>query len=144
LKRGDPGEQAHIVSQSSARARNVTDAVATQNPVTQVVSAIRKVRRLVPEIQAVEVAAHHYDASGKPVCAWDNSVASWSARLLNDASRLEGQIVNEEQRDAQGLLALVAGQDGEPQGKWRILSGLLLIDDLNCQPRARKCTRAAV
>jgi transposase len=46
------------------------DAVATQDTVTQLISAIRRVRRLVPEAAAVEVGAHDYDASGKPVCAW--------------------------------------------------------------------------
>lgn len=106
------------------------DAVATQDTVTQLVSAIRKVRRLVPEIQAVEVAAHDYGASGKPVCAWDDPVAKQQlvSGLVNDANRilaaLEGKTLNEEQRDAQGLLALVAGQDveavDEEQGSWRI------------------------
>ena len=46
------------------------DAVATQDTVTQLVSAIRSARRVIPEAGAVEVCAHDYDASGKPVCAW--------------------------------------------------------------------------
>ena len=41
------------------------DAVATQDTVTQLVSAIRRVRRLVPEAAAVAVAAHDYDAVGQ-------------------------------------------------------------------------------
>jgi transposase len=40
------------------------DAVATQDTVTQLVSAIRRVRRLVPQAARVQVAAHDYDASG--------------------------------------------------------------------------------
>jgi hypothetical protein len=48
------------------------DAVATQDTVTQLVSQIRRVRRLVPEAKTVSVAARDYDASEKPVCAWDD------------------------------------------------------------------------
>lgn len=110
------------------------DTVATQDTVTQLVSAIRMVRRLVPEAAAVEVAAHDYDASGKPVCAWDDPVAKQQlvSGLVNDALRilatLEGQTLTDDQQDAQGLLALVAGQDVEPadeeQGSWQIAQGV--------------------
>lgn len=105
------------------------DAVATQDTVTQLVSAIRRVRRLVPEAAAVEVSAHDYDAAGKPVCAWDDPVAKTAlvSALVNDAraiiAALEGRELSAEQADAVGLLALVAGQDVEPgdeEGTWRI------------------------
>lgn len=106
------------------------DAVATQDTVTQLVSAIRKIRRLVPEAAVVEVAAHDYDASGKPVCAWDDPIAKQQlvSGLVNDAlsilAAMEALTMTDEQQDAQGLLALVAGQDVEPvdeqQGSWRI------------------------
>jgi IS5 family transposase len=105
------------------------DAVATQDTVTQLVSAIRRVRRLVPAAVAVEVTAHDYDASGKPVCAWDDPVAKAAliSGLVNDARRiiaaLEAVVLDDEQADAVGLLALVAGQDVEPgegEGTWRI------------------------
>jgi IS5 family transposase len=105
------------------------DAVATQDTVTQLVSAIRRVRKLVPEAAAVEVTAHDYDASGKPVCAWDDPQAKQAlvSGLVNDALRviaaLEGITLTGEQADAVGLLALVAGQDVEPgdtDGTWRI------------------------
>lgn len=105
------------------------DAVATQDTVTQLVSAIRKVRRLVPGAAAVDVAAHDYDASGKPVCAWDDPQAKNAlvTGLVNDASAVlaavEGSKLTDEQADAVGLLALVAGQDVEPgdqDGTWRI------------------------
>jgi hypothetical protein len=49
----------------------LADAVATQDTVTQLVAAIRRVRRLVPAARAVELAAHDYDRPGKPQCAWD-------------------------------------------------------------------------
>ena len=105
------------------------DAVATQDTVTQLVSAIRRVRRLVPEAAAVTVAAHDYDASGKPVCAWDDpdAKAALVTGLVKDAKAiidaLDGIELDGAQADAVGLLALVAGQDVEPgdtDGTWRI------------------------
>jgi IS5 family transposase len=105
------------------------DAVATQDTVTQLVSAIRRVRRLIPEAAKVEVAAHDYDASGKPVCAWDDPDAKTAliTGLVNDARAIidavDGVELTAEQVDALGLLALVAGQDVEPgdqDGTWRI------------------------
>jgi IS5 family transposase len=105
------------------------DAVATQDTVTQLVSTIRRARRLVPQAAAVAVAAHDYDASGKPVCAWDDPVAKAALvnGLVNDAraviAALEGVELEAEAQDAVGLLALVAGQDVEPgdeEGTWRI------------------------
>ena len=109
------------------------DAVATQDTVTQLVSAIRRVRRLVPQAGEVEVAAHDYDASGKPVCAWDDPDAKTAliSGLVNDARAviegLQGVRLDTEQADAAGLLALVAGQDVEPgdeEGTWRIVQGV--------------------
>lgn len=105
------------------------DAVATQDTVTQLVSAIRRVRRLVPEAAAVVVSAHDYDASGKPVCAWDDPDAKNAliTGLVNDAQAiidaLDSVDLDDVQADAAGLLALVAGQDVEPgegDGTWRI------------------------
>jgi hypothetical protein len=97
--------------------------------VTQLVSAIRRVRRLIPGAAGVEVSAHDYDASGKPVCAWDDPDAKTAlvTGLVNDAraiiAALDGVTLDAEQADAVGLLALVAGQDVEPgerEGTWRI------------------------
>jgi IS5 family transposase len=105
------------------------DAVATQDTVTQLVSAIRRVRRLVPQAATVAVNAHDYDSSGKPVCAWDDPDAKTAlvSGLVNDAraiiDALDGIELDDTQADAVGLLALVAGQDVEPgddEGTWRI------------------------
>lgn len=105
------------------------DAVATQDTVTQLVSAIRRVRRMIVEAATVEVSAHDYDASGKPVCAWDDpdAKAALITGLVNDARAIidavDGVELTAEQTDAVGLLALVAGQDVEPgdeDGTWRI------------------------
>lgn len=130
-------DQTGVIKGKQRRALDSTlfdDAVATQDTVTQLVSAIRKVRRLVPEAAQVQVGAHDYDASGKPVCAWDDPVAKQQlvSGLVNDAlgilSALDDQTLTEEQQQAQGLLALVAGQDVEPadeeQGSWRIVQGV--------------------
>ena len=42
------------------------DAVATQDTVTQLIAAIRRVRRLVPAAAALELTAHDYSDPGKP------------------------------------------------------------------------------
>jgi len=105
------------------------DAVATQDTVTQLISAIRRVRRVVPNAAPVELSAHDYDQGAKPVIAWDDPVAKQELvnALVNDALALieatEGAQLNPEQHDAVGLLALVSGQDvepGEDPGTWRI------------------------
>jgi len=109
------------------------DAVATQDTVTQLISAIRRVRRLVPEAGAVDLCAHDYDSAGKPVVAWDDPVAKEAlvTGLVNDAlgllRALSGLDLGAEQAEALGLLALVAGQDVEPgdgEGTWRIVRGV--------------------
>jgi hypothetical protein len=105
------------------------DAVATQDTVTQLVAAVRRVRRLVPEARGVELAAHDYDRPGKPDCAWDDPAATQAlvSGLVNDALALlaavAGADLDAEQAEAVALLALVAGQDVEPgerPGTWRI------------------------
>ena len=105
------------------------DAVATQDTVTQLISQIRRVRREVPAAASVELHAHDYEAGAKPVIAWDDPVARQQlvSALVNDALAVldatERVALTEDQRDAVGLLALVAGQDvepGEDEGTWRI------------------------
>jgi Transposase DDE domain/Transposase domain (DUF772) len=107
----------------------LADAVATQDTVTQLVAAIRRVRRLVAAAREVELAAHDYDRPGKPVCAWDDPEAAQAlvSGLVNDALALlavvTDQKLGEEQAEAVALLALVAGQDveaGQRPGSWRV------------------------
>ena len=104
------------------------DAVATQDTVTQLISANRRVRRLIPQA-GVTLSAHDYSSVAKPSIAWDDpeAKAALVSALVNDAlaliASLEGLSLNDEQADAVGLLALVAGQDVEPgdtEGTWRI------------------------
>jgi hypothetical protein len=114
----------------------LADAVATQDTVTQLVSAIRRVARQVPgaagQIAAV-CTGHDYSMPGKPAIDWDDPAAKQAlvSALVNDANAvvaaLAGAAVEEEAAAAVALLALVAGQDVEPaegsdgrDGRWRI------------------------
>ena len=114
------------------------DAVATQDTVTQLVAAIRKVARVVPGAGAVIAAACtlDYGKPGKPPIDWDDPAAKQAlvSDLVNDAlavlEALTGPGAPERDAaaaDALGLLALVAGQDVEPagesdgtDGRWRV------------------------
>jgi hypothetical protein len=114
------------------------DAVATQDTVTQLVAAIRKVARVVPGAGAVMAAVCTLDYSqpGKPPIDWDDPAAKEKlvSDLVNDALAVLAVLAGPDapQRDpaaadALGLLALVAGQDVEPaggsdgtDGRWRI------------------------
>jgi IS5 family transposase len=105
------------------------DAVSTQDTVTQLVAAIRRVRRLVPEAAALALSGHDYTNPGKPRIAWDDAEArdQLVTALVTDArsvlAAVEGLDLGGEAADAVGLLALVAGQDVEPgkeEGSWRI------------------------
>jgi Transposase domain (DUF772)/Transposase DDE domain len=114
----------------------LADAVATQDTVTQLVAAIRKVAREVPgaagQIAAV-CTGHDYSRPGKPKIDWDDPAAKDAlvSVLVNDANALvaalEGGDLDERAASALALLALVAGQDVEPaegsdgrDGRWRI------------------------
>lgn len=105
------------------------DAVSTQDTVTQLIAAIRRVRRLVPEAAALALSGHDYANPGKPRIAWDDAEArdQLVTALVTDArsvlAAVEGLQLGSEAADAVGLLALVAGQDVEPgdeEGSWRI------------------------
>jgi hypothetical protein len=53
----------------------LTDAVATQDTVTQLIAAIRRVRRDMPgapEVVAAQCPAHDYDDHSKPAIAWND------------------------------------------------------------------------
>ena len=111
------------------------DAVATQDTVTQLVSMIRRVRKAIDAAASVEVSAHDYDSPGKPACAWDDPAArdELITGLVNDAlailDAVEGINLDEQQQQLVALLALVAGQDVEPdpergEGTWRIVRGV--------------------
>jgi IS5 family transposase len=112
------------------------DAVATQDTVTQLIAAIRRVRREVPGAAGVvagHCTAHDYDDPGKPKIAWNDEQARADLvdALVGDAHRLLGYLPEQEldakAAEAVALLALIAGQDVEPvegsdgtDGRWRI------------------------
>jgi len=112
------------------------DAVATQDTVTQLIGAIRRVRREVAgavQVIAEHCSAHDYDDPGKPGIAWDDKQARDRLvdALVSDAHRLLGYLPDQQlgprAAEAVALLALVAGQDVEPaegsdgtDGRWRI------------------------
>jgi hypothetical protein len=114
----------------------LADGVSTQDTVTQLVSAIRRVAREVPgaveQIAAVCI-GHDYSKPGKPKIDWDDPAAKDAlvSALVNDANALvdafQDARLGEEAACALALLALVAGQDVEPaegsdgtDGRWRI------------------------
>jgi hypothetical protein len=114
------------------------DAVATQDTVTQLVAAIRKVARVVPGAAGVisRVCTLDYSQPGKPSIDWDDPQAKQNliSDLVSDALAVLAGLCGEDApereekaADALGLLALVAGQDVEPapgsdgtSGRWRI------------------------
>jgi hypothetical protein len=117
----------------------LADAVATQDTITQLIAAVRRVGRLVPgaaEAIAAVCTGHDYSRPGKPVIDWDEPGAKDAlvSALVNDANALlvvfagvDLDEVDEPVAAALALLALVAGQDVEPaegsdgtDGRWRI------------------------
>jgi Transposase DDE domain/Transposase domain (DUF772) len=114
----------------------LADAVATQDTITQLISQIRRVARVVPDA-AEQIAAvctgHDYTQPGKPDIDWEDPAAKDAlvSALVNDANALVAALVgaklDEPAQQAVALLALVAGQDVEPaedsdgtDGRWRI------------------------
>ncbi|HXX90921.1 MAG TPA: IS1182 family transposase [Acidimicrobiales bacterium] len=126
-------DECGVLADRSRRALDSTvldDAVVRQDAVMQLVTQIRRVRRLVPEARALALEAHDYDTDpGKPACAWDDDEAidAMVSALVRDAlatlSVTDSLVLDQSQAEAVGLLALVAGQDvepGEDEGTWRI------------------------
>jgi IS5 family transposase len=117
----------------------IYDAVATQDTVTQLRAAIRKVLvvldntdpALATRVRAALSRDDDYATAGKPPCDWDDPAAREALvdELVHDAlaalAVLDGQELTPVARDAADLLALVAGQDvaqGD-DGVFRIVRG---------------------
>ena len=112
------------------------DAVATQDTVTQLRSAVRKLLmvldNLAPElasaVRAVLSRDDDYSKAGKPPCDWDDKAAREALvdELVKDAQAalvaIDGSELPGPAKDAAELLALVAGQDVEQgeDGRFRI------------------------
>lgn len=134
------------------------DAVATQDTVTQLVAAVRRVIRDVPgsdEVAARWCTAHDYSDPGKPRIAWNDEKARTDLvdALVTDAVNLLGRLpeqqLGEQGANAVGLLALVAGQDVEPaqdsdgkDGRWRIARRTVhdrVVSTVDPEARHRHC-----
>jgi hypothetical protein len=115
----------------------LADAVATQDTITQLISAIRRVGRQVPDAAeriAKVCTGHDYSRPDKPRIDWDDPAAKDAlvSALVNDANVLvaafaDVKLDDDDAEFALALLALVAGQDVEPaegsdgtDGRWRI------------------------
>src|SRR5215467_9289050 len=114
----------------------VLDAVATQDTVTQLRAAVRKVLAgldqagspLAGQVRRALRRDDDYASPGKPPCDWDDPAAREALvdELVSDAlaalGALDGQAVPAAASDAVDLLALVAGQDVEQgeDGMFRI------------------------
>ena len=118
----------------------IYDAVATQDTVTQLRAAIRKLlmvldntdAALAAQVRAVLSRDDDYASAGKPPCDWDDPAAREALvdELVHDAlaalAVLNGAELSQTARDAAELLALVAGQDvaeGD-DGVFRIVRGV--------------------
>lgn len=128
-----------VLAKKTRRALDSTvldDAVATQDTVTQLIAAIRRVAREVPgaaDVIESHCTAHDYRDPGKPSIAWNDGAAREALvdALVGDAHRLLGHLPEQDlgprAAEAVALLALIAGQDVEPSadsdgtdGRWRI------------------------
>ena len=135
-----------MVETGAVRGRNrraldstvLDDAVARQDTVTQLIAAVRRIGRDVPDAAGlvVSVCCYDYSQPGKPTIAWDDPAAREAlvSQLVTDALALLAALDVEtitaaggKAAEAVALLALVAGQDVEPaegsdgtDGRWRI------------------------
>jgi IS5 family transposase len=120
-----------VIAGKTRRALDSTvldDAVQRQDTVTMLVTQIRRVRRLVPDLGSVWVREHNLEPGGPPV-DWEDpaDVERLVSELGDDANELvwagEDLDLDDDHAAAVALLALVAGQDVEPgegPGQWRI------------------------
>jgi hypothetical protein len=111
----------------------IYDAVATQDTVTQLRAAVRKLLRALPaglaaRVRAVLTRDDDYASAGKPPCDWDDRDARDALvdGLVRDAraalAALDGETLEATAAEAAELLALVAGQDvdADENGVFRI------------------------
>ena len=97
------------------------DAVATQDTVTQLIAAIRRVRRVVPGAGEVAARRPRLRASGKPLIAWDDPVAKAALvdGLVNDALAAAGRVRGRGRGGRGRLGPRTAGPGGGPRRRAR-------------------------
>jgi len=134
----DVAKQANLVGKKRiVDSTALYDAVATQDTVTLVRSALVGVLRVVDPATAEELRTllkreDAYDKSGKPSCAWDDKAAREELvdALTRDANAvllaLNGRPLSADGMNATKLLATVVGQDIEEgaDGVFRIIRGV--------------------
>jgi hypothetical protein len=111
----------------------VYDAVSTQDTVTQLRAAVRKLLAVLPaalveRVRSVLTRDDDYAAPGKPPCDWDDRAARDALvdGLVRDAKAALAAVAGEEleapAREAAELLATVAGQDvdADEEGVFRV------------------------
>lgn len=126
----------------------LADAVATQDTITQLILAIRRVGRVVPggsEAIAAVCTGHDYSRAGKPQIDWEEPGAKDAlvSALVNDANALLEALAGIDEQIAAGDGGGGVGQDVEPaegsdgtDGRWRIgPSGRPGRGDLPGRPR---------
>jgi len=137
------------------------DAVATQDTLTQLIAAIRRVRREVPgavEVINAACSAHDYDDPGKPAIAWNDEAARAQLvdALVGDAFAVLHGLGEQSEpgaADALGLPALIAGQDvelideGSDPPRWQIAQQVaadrvISVADPEARHAHRRCTAA--
>jgi len=104
------------------------DAVATQDTVTQLIAAVRRVRRLVPgaDVVVAEVtSAHDYDDPSKPMIAWDDKTARDGQPPQR--VRIDGRVRHEQTGGREPALNSDLG-DAEPASQARDRRALLEQD----------------
>ncbi|MCU1495870.1 MAG: family transposase [Acidimicrobiaceae bacterium] len=104
------------------------DAVQRQDTITMLVTQMRRVRKLIPELHGVFVHEENLKG-GRPPADYEDrdDIDRLVSELVEDANELvfaaEELDLDEAQADAVALLTLVAGQDVEPTdrpGRWKI------------------------
>jgi hypothetical protein len=104
------------------------DAVQRQDTITMLVTQLKRVRKLIPELTRVFVHEENLEGGRPPADYEDRAdIDRLTSELVEDANELlfaaEELELSEAQADAVALLALVAGQDVEPTdrpGRWHI------------------------
>lgn len=126
----------------------VYDAVSTQDTVTQLRAAIRKLLRalegsgLAFKVRMALSRDDDYAGPGKPPCDWDDAEARDALvdALVHDAlaalAVIDGEGLDGAARDAAELLALVAGQDVEQGDDGMCLIARKVATDRASSPRS--------
>jgi hypothetical protein len=124
-------DETGVLAKKHRRALDSTildDAVATQDTVTQIISAVRRAKLAVPSLERLPL-RHDYTVVGKPIIDWserserDGLVSLLVADAIDLLDATDDAELTPAQEDAIGMLALVAAQDvepGEEEGSWRI------------------------